>query len=124
MEAVASELVSATEAVEEEERLHCPERSRQWHRIFMSAIVTTAPLYVCEFDPSTVNLSDGKIPEGVIGPVDLVRFRKQLGTAGGPQTEVRRRFAYDVGRLADAKERTVLVMHSEYLLTFMRTFST
>jgi hypothetical protein len=124
VEVLASELVSATEAVEEEERLHCPERSRQWCRVFISAIVTTAPLFTCEFDPSTVNLSNGKIPAGAATkPVNMIRFRKQLGTPGGPQTEVRRRFAYDVGRLADSKERTVLMMHSEYLITFLRAFS-
>lgn len=131
IERVGTELVSAAEAFEQEERdqFSGMVTSGFIERYYFTAIVTTAQLEVCSFDPTTVSLEDGLVPSTAkFELVNYVRFRKQLTLRtpgrynpdledhpeGGPGTMA--------AWLAHAKERTVFVIRAAYLTEFLESF--
>jgi len=121
VERVASKPVSATEALEQEERMYLDQRGGDSRRIYFSAIVTTARLTVCEFDPTRISLADGMIPAGAnFSSAGAVRLTKQLSTQAAAFESAR--FGEEADALARAKERTVFVVHAEYLDRFLRNF--
>lgn len=114
LERVASELVSATEALAFEEKL-----LRGPLRIYFSVIVTTAGLKVCSFDPERISIKDGKIPASEFSDVRYVRFRKQLS----PLVTTDGWLPLDgSSALASSKERTVFVVNSEAFSEFLSEF--
>lgn len=79
---IASELVEATDAFamdkEADYRNYC---SQQKFIYYYSVIVTTAKLFTCDFEPSSICKSTGNIPESSqIYPVPYVGYEKKLST--------------------------------------------
>lgn len=120
LERVASEVVSATEAIATEESTILV-RQQDFLRAYFPVIVTTAKLKVCEFDPLDISIADGKIDKASLFDVPFVRFQKQLSIAPRPDHEA----AFTVNdfeTLVRAKENSVFIVNSEFLVRFLREF--
>jgi hypothetical protein len=115
LERVGATLVSSTEALASEERVTLLGESFPY-RVYFNVIITTAKLKVCSFDPSDISLKDGTVSKCSFSDVPFVRFQKQLSTRFPlPLT-------FDIGEtsgIAQAKENTVFVVNSEYLVEFI-----
>ncbi len=82
IERTASELVISVEALANQEReLQQKKGNASISRIYIPTIVTTAQLFVSEFDPSSISLEDGCLPEDTpLHEVPYLRYRKSLTT--------------------------------------------
>lgn len=118
LERIAADVVSSVEGFAEEERL-LQLRDRDVLRMYFGAIVTTAKLQVCQFDPENISIADGKISNSTFTEVPFLRFRKQLAShhdvpgflaVGGHQ---------DVSR---AKENTVFIVNALAITDFLKSF--
>jgi len=118
LERVGGELVSATEALANEERDLRPLSSNSI-RFYFNVIVTTADLKIVKFDPRAISLADGTLPDGQIEDVPFVRFRKQLATRAEKLTPEDFKNQHDV---AYAKQNTVFVVRAEALVQFLNEF--
>lgn len=115
LERIGAELVNATEAHAHSERNLRP-NSASSRTIYFPVVVTTAELYVTDFQPSQVNLLDGQISQAATRRVPYLRFRKQLQTrfvalsaehfeGGGDQS-------YEL-------ERSIFVVQAQSLVQFL-----
>lgn len=114
LERIASELVSATEALANEELPFLPQFGIL--RTYVSVIVTTANLKVCTLDPASISLTNGKAPNVVAEEVPFVRFRKQFTTRPGVIPQEDGEWWKD---LAHGKEHTVFVVNASSLELFL-----
>jgi hypothetical protein len=118
LERIGGGLVSATEAFATEER-GIINRSRGNLRVYCSVIATTAKLYVCQFDPSSIPLDTGKIPTGQLVAVPAVRFRKQLSVRLPDFSPGQQEDAHEVSL---SKEHTVFIVNAEHFIDFLNDF--
>jgi hypothetical protein len=116
LERIASGLVEATEAFAMEElRLGVPENGL---RTYFSAIVTTADLKTCMFDPNAeIDLKTGDITDCQFQDIPFIRFRKSLTTR---IEEPSRMGIEEVQEIFLEKERTVFVISSCFFLDFLK----
>jgi hypothetical protein len=117
LERIASELVSATEALALEDYELRP-LSGEAIRMHFSVIVTSARLRVTSVDPEKINLADGTTSDLLFQEVPVVMFRKQLAIK--PVHQVDR--AMQTKDVAAAKEHTVFVVNSEAVHDFLVNF--
>lgn len=118
LERIASEVVESTEGFAiEDQSFH--KGSLGHARYYFSAIVTTADLMVCNFDPSKVPVQSGEIDEAAFTKVPYVRFRKQLSTYEMPEASWKESTAHDISQ---HKENTVFIINSSALIDFLREF--
>ena len=125
IEKLGAELVSAAEALEAEEREYLNRRGGDSRRVYYCAIVTTAVLSVCEFDPSSISLSDGTIPNPAkFKRAAAVRFTKQLSTRPADILHSLAGVTYgsEAAHVADAKERTVFLINAPSVHEFLEKF--
>lgn len=91
-------------------------------RFYLNAIVTTASLQLCTFDPAEIDIATGDLgDEATFEEVPFIRFRKQLGALpkkGLPKISDRR----DIERFISDSESTVFVINSRYLTDFLSDF--
>lgn len=118
VEKIAADVVESTEgfAIEDHSYSH---KLEKFFRYYFNVIVTTAPLHICSFDPTLVDLSTGEINEALSVEVPYLRFRKQLSTHSIPQlswTET------DIRGISTAKENTVFVVNANHIVDFLREF--
>lgn len=118
LERVAGELVSATEALAVEESKYL-NKSPENLRAYVSIIVTTATLYVVQFDPASISLDTGKIPNGQASEVPAVRFRKQL-SVHAPDLEAGHH--EDSHAVSFAREHTVFIVNAAHFMDFLEQF--
>lgn len=118
LERVGGELVSATEALAEEERDFRPP-TYPTARFYFNVIVTTADLKVAKFNPQDVSLADGTFGHAEIESVPFVRLRKQLSMR--PVRLTPEDFQNNT-QTADSKENTVFVLRADSLLKFLKEF--
>lgn len=118
LERVGGELVSATEALAEEERDFRPP-NYPTVRFYFNVIVTTADLKVAKFNPQDVSLADGTIDYAEIESVPFVRLRKQLSMR--PVRLTPEDF-HNNADLAYSRQNTVFVVRADYLLSFLEEF--
>jgi hypothetical protein len=118
LERIGGELVSATEALAQEERDFRP-ADRSTLRVYFNVIVTTAELKIAKFTPGRISLSNGTFADAQVEDIPFVRFRKQLST---------RHEAFGTKDLADGtmpgdvKENTVFVVKATELVSFLGDF--
>jgi hypothetical protein len=120
---LAAELVSATEALAREElETYLMKRGGNPGRVYYPAIVTTARLSMCSFDPANIALASGTLPPGSPRErVSVVRYTKQLSTRPGvipPGV----RYGAEAEALASAKLRTAFIIAAPELDRFLREF--
>jgi hypothetical protein len=118
LESVASEAILATEALAIQER-PILEGKRYGFRHYCAAIVTTAKLKVATVDSGLVSIKTGEIGELEWKEVPYLRFAKQLTNHGDCAIN---RDASDLRYRAAGFERTVFVINSTQLASFLRDF--
>jgi hypothetical protein len=122
LENLSSQLIAATEALANEEAHYLGRRGGPSRRCYFAAVVTTARLMVCEFDPNSISLVDGTIPTSQMSAHEAVRFTKQLST----QRETVPKdvqLGSEAEALANAKDRTAFVVRAPYLNKFLSLFT-
>jgi hypothetical protein len=89
-------------------------------RLIVPVIVTNALLYVCKFDPATVDLETGRISEGQckFTEAPMVRFRKNL-TSHYPRIDSHAEGSSQLSIKSTAMDRTVLVMNANHLVDIL-----
>jgi hypothetical protein len=118
LERLAAEVVASTEGFAiEDQSFH--KGSSAYERCYFSAIVTTADLVLCNFDPGKVPVATGEIDEGKFTRVPYLRFRKQLSTYEMPEASWKESTAREI---AGHKENTVFIINANALVEFLRAF--
>ena len=118
LERVASDIVSATEALALEEKDY-QAQLKDPLRMYFSVIVTTAKLQVCSFEPGKVSFLDGKVAETDFTEVPYIRFRKQLSTR---PISAQLNVVSGLHEFIRAKEHTVFVVNAQELPKFLANF--
>lgn len=129
LEGPAGTLVRAMESIAVSEmRLQ-----RTYLAFYVPVIVTTAKLFVIEFEPKEVDPLDGCLPHKAPKVVNWIRFRKSLSTsfdwlqaeATSKGFSVKARAEQIPRSIADLNrecERTVFVVSAEKIVDFLRAF--
>ncbi|SDA27270.1 hypothetical protein SAMN05216315_13255 [Nitrosospira sp. Nsp18] len=120
-ERIGGELVSATEALAQEERDFRP-TVHDTIRFYFNVIVTTAELKMAYFSPGSISLSDGTLTDARIEDVPFLRFRKQLSIRSRALTLEDYSNDRSGSSAAMAKEKTIFVVRADALLEFLRQF--
>jgi hypothetical protein len=123
IDSIAADLVRAADALANEERKIVQSYTPHADRIYIPAIVTTAPIYICRVDPASISLGDGKIPPTAdFGEVPWARFTKQLSTLPGRDMPLESLGANWPTNLAETKERTVWLVNASAPADFPTEF--
>ena len=118
LERLASEVIESTEGFAVEDHyLH--KGYLDYARYYFSAIVTTADLMVCNFDPKSVAIETGEIDEALFTNVPYIRFRKQLSSYKMPEASWKELTAHEIAR---QKENTVFIINASALVDFLSEF--
>lgn len=118
LERIAAELVESTEAFAKED-LYILNNKTEVFRSYFNVIVTTADLKLCLFDPEKISIENGQIDDSNFKTVPFIRFRKSLSTKNVTELKLSELTPYD---LTNAKENTIFVVNSNYLLEFLKSF--
>lgn len=118
IERTASELVLSVEALANQEReLQQEKGATDFSRVYIPVIVTTAQLFVAEFDPSSISLDDGSIPkETPFSEVPFLRYRKSL------TTHVEFKKENSIKDVHSANQRTIFVINALKLEDFLQQY--
>jgi hypothetical protein len=113
LERTSAELIEATEALALQENEHVT-GGHLSHRIYIPIIVTTAELVISSFEPGSISLRDGCLPQDSdFENVPFVRFSKTLTTQYGISHR---------GNIQDTHElakRTVFIVNAENFEQFL-----
>jgi hypothetical protein len=119
LERVAVEVASSTYALAVSEAQLLSNQYSRGLRFYLNAIVTTASLQLCTYDPSQISLATGDVGDGVsFQEVPFIRFRKQLGAPPlkeQPKVSDRR----SLERIISESESTIFVINAQYLSDFL-----
>lgn len=115
LEQFGGELVSATEALAQEEGI----LNFSYH-LYAGVIVTTATLKACKYKPNDISLGDGKLDKAEFEDVPYIRFRKQLSVFASNQSSPPMKIqGYDRQKIALTRERTVFIVNTLKLNDFL-----
>jgi len=84
--------------------------------VYLPAIVTTAALQICRFEPGDINIATGQLSNPHFEPVDIVRFRKGFSTRFHT-----RQLPRDLTGANRENERSVFVIGASHLATVLET---
>ena len=115
LEKTAAEVALATECIAREHK-DLRRDSDTDIKVFFPVIATTAKLRIAKFDPKTISLQDGIVPNAEFIDVSYVRFRKQLGVVRPGDQSPPLSLADDIAYL---KESTVFVVHAPAMNEFL-----
>jgi len=118
LEKIAAGVVHSTEGFAIEDHSYSHEIEK-FERAYFNVIVTTADLFVCNFDPQGVDVENGEIDKTNTTEVPFVRFRKQLSTYATPSFSWKDGSSHEISRI---KENTVFVVNSKNLVRFLKEF--
>lgn len=118
IERTASELIISVEALAHQEReLQQKRGDANISRVYIPTIVTTAQLFVAEFDPSDISLEDGCLPEDTpFNEVPYLRYRKSLTT----QVEFEK--VKSIQDVHADNQRTIFVVNASKFEEFMQEY--
>ena len=85
--------------------------------LYLPVIVTTATLQTMNFNPSDIEITDGKITESAVAEVDFIRFRKNLAS----NVEYEKPQVYTLKDLNRENDRSVLVVQAASFIKFLNT---
>lgn len=105
LERMAGALLNSVDCLTAEELDLAAGRRSEELFLYLPAIVTTARLFVCRFDPHAVPLQSGVLPDGEFTPVNCVRFTKSLTPHLSPEASPMRLDQANLDKI-----RTVLVI--------------
>jgi hypothetical protein len=116
LERIAAEVVRATEAVASQNLgIHRQKKSLLRHA-YVPVIVSTARLFVCDFDPRRFDPQSGEIPDNEFTEFPMVRFSKSFSHP------TQFRVADSLERISDLSGNSVLVVQAMYFLEFLRNW--
>lgn len=121
LERIGGELISATEALAQEE-LNFRPSNQHIVRFYFNVIVTTAELKVARFSPKDISLEDGTLPSAEIQDVPFLRFRKQMSMRANALTPEDYLNDSSGSALAYERESTVFVVRASALSEFLQQF--
>jgi hypothetical protein len=110
LERLSSTVLRSTEALAIEELSYSRSAGRTGLRFYFPAIVTTATLHVCRFEPSDIDLLSGKLGDAQFEEVPFIRFTKSL-----PSGLSSSRPPEKLSESAQESQRTIFVMNAEHL---------
>jgi hypothetical protein len=115
IERTAYDLTDSIEALTEQEKQIQEKRStNNFTRVYIPVVLTTAQLFVSEFDPAAISLTDGSLPEDTpFSPVSYLRFRKSLSTRAQASS------TSSIETLYSESVRTIFVVNAENLPQFL-----
>lgn len=116
LESLCRELLDSVDGLAEEEVKIAQRQSSHLRAFYIPVVVTNAQLAVCKFDPVSISLADGIIPQDKceIEVVPFIRFRKSLVNTF-PKDDA----ASNLRQANQSRERTVFVVNSEHLVDFL-----
>jgi len=118
LERSAAELIESVEALAlQEKELNDNQASTNFafSRVYIPVIVTTAELVVAIFEPNSISLSDGSLPDqAVFQSVPYIRFRKSL-TSSYLSSKCRQ----TIKEVYQETERTVFVVNAGHFNKFI-----
>ena len=116
LERTASDVVDSVKALASQERvLQARGKAKNFSRVYIPVLVTTAKLLVACFDPSNISLADGTLPKDTdTKEVPYIRFQKRLGTYNGGQLD-----GTTIEELHSSSQRTVFIVNAENLPCFL-----
>jgi hypothetical protein len=88
------------------------------HMLYLPVIVTTATLQTMNFNPSDIDIADGKITQSTVSEVEFIRFRKNLAS----NVEYEKLRMVTLKDLNRENERSVLVVQAETFISFLSKF--
>ena len=122
LERIAAQVANSTYGLAGSEAKFLSDHYTGGIRFYVNAIVTTAALQLCTFDPGEIDLATGNLgDEATFEEVPFIRFRKQFGAL--PQKEL--------SKISDRRgiksflldsESTVFVINSRHLEGFLSDF--
>jgi hypothetical protein len=121
LERLAGTLLDATEALADEQLqmdLVDKERIVTRARFYVPVIITNAELFVCSFDPASVDPATGNLPDSAtFSAVGVVRFIKNLKSTVGDGNY------RSLQSLNAAKNRSVVVLNVAAVAPFLRSLA-
>lgn len=114
LERLAAIVLASVEALANDETAYPQEVGWTGVRFYFPAIVTTARLFVCRADPSTIDLTLGELKDAVFEEVPYIRFTKSLPTTLGSSM-----LPANVPEAARESRRTVFVVNASHLTPFL-----
>ncbi|PKN64135.1 MAG: hypothetical protein CVU57_16300 [Deltaproteobacteria bacterium HGW-Deltaproteobacteria-15] len=118
LERISARLLDSTYAVAVEELCL---RERPQNRIYVPMIITSAQIRVCRFATDNISLLDGNLSEANFETVPFIRFRKSITTSTISMADRRNIKKSSLRGLAQAKERTILVVNSASLFEILKS---
>lgn len=118
LEKLAANVVESTEGFAIEDHSYSHEIS-VFKRFYINVIVTTAKLFVCSFEPDSIDISAGEVDLKDSVEVPFLRFRKQLSVYSMPELSWMKTDARGISR---AKESTVFIVNSNHIIDFLENF--
>lgn len=115
LERTAANIVSSTEAFATEDRADIIIHSGLC--TYISAIVTTAPLFLCDIPANGISLKNGQADSQSFTPHPFIRLRKQLSTRPLTSAPGMNSMMHQVR--ANQKERTVFIVNAEHIADFL-----
>lgn len=115
LERLGGILLRSTESLAEEELGLGTPTVYGDRRYYFPALVTNSQLYACQYDPRSIDLTSGELPEAEFQPVNFIRFRKGLSTKWPIPTDVR-----NLKQANWAKERTLFIINGAKLSETLR----
>ena len=115
LERTAAEIVRATDALAAQEiNINAKNVILQLACVYVPMIVTTAKMFICDADYTTVNMETGEIPGATIAAAPIIRFKKSLGLP-----DLGRSNAVSVEKFAEQSERSVVVVQASAFSDFL-----
>lgn len=121
LERTASELLESTESFALQEKVledKKPESMRSFRRIYIPVIVTTAELKVSCFDPQTISLDKGELPDNTeFTTIPYIRFRKSFTNIISPDSPIDNSRDFHM-----QSERCVFIVNAENFNSFLESW--
>ncbi|MBI3148380.1 MAG: hypothetical protein HYZ17_07690 [Betaproteobacteria bacterium] len=115
LERTAADLIASTEALAcEDLALNLDDRNTL--RVYLPIVVTTAPLQLCSFEVSEIDIKKGTIEDPAFAEIPFLRFRKQLNPIRKVPSEYS---VFGDSEIAAAKENTVFVVNAQHLVELL-----
>jgi hypothetical protein len=118
LERISSKLIKSTEYLANEENKIVKKQKGNGRFFYIPAIVTSAHLNVCHFNPSDVSLDNGKLPKGEFESIPFIRFRKTLAKTPLPKAPSYH-FPISLHDIIETKKRNVLIIQASELTSFL-----
>jgi hypothetical protein len=118
LESICTILINSIEAIAQDEIQI--RKDQRGELIYIPMIVTTARLYLCEYNLNIIDINTGNLSINEISPtlesVPYIRFRKSLGIRSNELVD-----SSSLKHLSLANERSILIIQAESLKGFLNS---